>query len=173
MHPIRFRLGSRPRPRLRSLQRSWDPLAGGLLVREGRGRRTVWKGPTSKARGGEKWGKVSSWRWGETDAPANVHIIIWSWYQYLVRAFLCRVAALDTTARWGLLLQMSRSLVCLLDITSAPQKRLDRSSWAGPTTRPTIHPLNSLISRTTWVSRYQKGKTSLDLNEARDGPKES
>ena len=27
---------------------------------------------------------------------------------------------------------------------------------------------NSFFSRTTWVSRYQKGKTSLDLNEARD-----
>ena len=24
------------------------------------------------------------------------------------------------------------------------------------------------FSRTTWVSRYQKGRTSLDLNEARD-----
>jgi len=23
-------------------------------------------------------------------------------------------------------------------------------------------------SRTTWISRYQKGKTSLDLNDARD-----
>ena len=30
----------------------------------------------------------------------------------------------------------------------------------------TIHPFNNLFSRTTWVSRYQKGKTSLDLNEA-------
>jgi len=29
--------------------------------------------------------------------------------------------------------------------------------------------LNSIFSRTTWVSRYQKGKTSLDLNEADDG----
>ena len=27
---------------------------------------------------------------------------------------------------------------------------------------------NSFFSRTTWVSRYQKGKTSPDLNEARD-----
>jgi len=27
---------------------------------------------------------------------------------------------------------------------------------------------NGLFSRTTGVSRYQKGKTSLDLNEARD-----
>jgi len=27
---------------------------------------------------------------------------------------------------------------------------------------------NSLFSRTTWVSRFQKGKISLDLNDARD-----
>jgi len=31
-----------------------------------------------------------------------------------------------------------------------------------------LHPFNGRFSRTTWVSRYQKGKTSLDLNEARD-----
>jgi len=29
-----------------------------------------------------------------------------------------------------------------------------------------LHPLNGLFSGTAWVSRYQKGKTSLDLNEA-------
>jgi len=28
-----------------------------------------------------------------------------------------------------------------------------------------VHPLNGLFFRTTWVSRYQKGKTSLDLNQ--------
>jgi len=27
---------------------------------------------------------------------------------------------------------------------------------------------NGLFSRTTWVSQYRKGTTSLDLNEARD-----
>ena len=32
-----------------------------------------------------------------------------------------------------------------------------------------LHPFNGLFSTTTWVSRYQKGKTSLDLKEARDG----
>jgi len=31
-----------------------------------------------------------------------------------------------------------------------------------------LHSFNGLFSRTTWVSWYQKGKTSLDLNEARD-----
>jgi len=28
-------------------------------------------------------------------------------------------------------------------------------------------PVNGIFSRTTWVNRYQKGKTSLDLDEAR------
>ena len=28
--------------------------------------------------------------------------------------------------------------------------------------------LNGIFSKTTWVSWYEKGKTSLDLNEARD-----
>jgi len=31
-----------------------------------------------------------------------------------------------------------------------------------------IHPFNGLFSGTTWLSRYLQGKTSLDLNEARD-----
>jgi len=31
-----------------------------------------------------------------------------------------------------------------------------------------LHPFNGLFSRKTWVRRYWKGKTSLDLNEARD-----
>ena len=30
------------------------------------------------------------------------------------------------------------------------------------------YPFHGLFSRTTWVSRFQKGKTSLDLNEARE-----
>ena len=31
-----------------------------------------------------------------------------------------------------------------------------------------LHPFNGLFSRTTWVNRYQKCTTSLDINEARD-----
>jgi len=31
-----------------------------------------------------------------------------------------------------------------------------------------LYPFNGLFSRTAWVSRYKKGKTRLDLNEARD-----
>jgi len=30
-----------------------------------------------------------------------------------------------------------------------------------------LHPFNGLFSRTTWVNRFQKGKPSIDLNEAR------
>ena len=32
----------------------------------------------------------------------------------------------------------------------------------------TLHPVNGLFFSTTWVSRYQKGKASADLYEARD-----
>ena len=35
-------------------------------------------------------------------------------------------------------------------------------------TTTTLHPFNGLFTRITWISRYQKGKTSQDLNEARD-----
>jgi len=31
-----------------------------------------------------------------------------------------------------------------------------------------LHLFNGLFSSTTWVSQYQNGKTSLDLNNARD-----
>jgi len=30
------------------------------------------------------------------------------------------------------------------------------------------HPFNGLFSRTTWVCQYQKGRTTVDFNEARD-----
>ena len=33
---------------------------------------------------------------------------------------------------------------------------------------PLLHLFNGLFSRTTWISRCQKGKTSLDFSEARD-----
>jgi len=32
-----------------------------------------------------------------------------------------------------------------------------------------LHPFNGLSSRTTWVSRHQKGRITPDFNEARDG----
>jgi len=31
-----------------------------------------------------------------------------------------------------------------------------------------LHPFNSLFSRTTWVSWYEKGRSILDFTEARD-----
>ena len=34
--------------------------------------------------------------------------------------------------------------------------------------KSTSLPFNGLFSRTTWVSRYQKGKTNLDFTGARD-----
>jgi len=46
------------------------------------------------------------------------------------------------------------------------------NTWVNPTVLKTtsrtilLHLFNGLFSRTTWVSRYQKGKTSLNLHEA-------
>ena len=37
-----------------------------------------------------------------------------------------------------------------------------------PNNYTTLHPFNILFSRTAWVSRYRKGKTSLKLHETRD-----
>jgi len=34
------------------------------------------------------------------------------------------------------------------------------------------HPFNGPLSGTTWVSRYQKGKTNLDFNEPRDSERQ-
>jgi len=34
--------------------------------------------------------------------------------------------------------------------------------------RQLLHPFNSLFSKTTWVSRYKKGRTILDFNDTRD-----
>ena len=38
----------------------------------------------------------------------------------------------------------------------------------GSETWPVLLPFNGLFSRTTWVSRYQKGKNNLDFTGARD-----
>ena len=37
-----------------------------------------------------------------------------------------------------------------------------------PHTHTHTHPFNGPLSRITWVSRYQRGKTNLDFTEARD-----
>jgi len=52
-------------------------------------------------------------------------------------------------------------LACI-HFRDTPVPRYSRISW------PITAPFNGLFFKTTWVSRYQKGKTSLDLNEARD-----
>jgi len=65
----------------------------------------------------------------------------------------------------------------LLATVVAPPSKYDRSMTLATVIRPyakllflalLLHPLNGLFSRTAWVSWYQKGKTSLHLNEARN-----
>jgi len=52
--------------------------------------------------------------------------------------------------------------------SNRPHPALVPVLWCGliKLTTTVLHPFNGLFSRTTWVSRYQKGKTILDLNDA-------
>jgi len=54
---------------------------------------------------------------------------------------------------------------CTTDDASEPHQR---SSLCIMHNTTTLRPFNGLCSRTAWVSQYQEGKTSRDLNEARD-----
>jgi len=40
--------------------------------------------------------------------------------------------------------------------------------WLSFLTTTHTHPFNGPLSGTTWVSRYQKGKTNLEFTDARD-----
>ena len=51
---------------------------------------------------------------------------------------------------------------------SSKSKLLKLSSFQTQQQQLLLHPFNGLLSTTTWVSHYQKGKTSLGLNKARD-----
>ena len=41
-----------------------------------------------------------------------------------------------------------------------------------PHTHMNTHTFDGPLSRTTWVSRYQKGKTNLDFTEAKDSERQ-
>jgi len=63
----------------------------------------------------------------------------------------------------------SRQPCCPHQLSSAQNDQTySNISIAHAPTTTLPHPFNGIFSRTTWVSRYQKGKTSLDLNKARD-----
>ena len=82
------------------------------------------------------------------------------WWRAVRSGFSTQLAVWTTTThcwrpRWGGRLVISALSVCLcLSLCSL---------YAG-----LLHRFNALFSRTTWVSRHQKGKTSLDFYEARD-----
>jgi len=58
--------------------------------------------------------------------------------------------------------------LCRLKTVLRPIKQLWNQIQRNLTTTTTTYPLNNPLSETTWVSRYQKGKTDLDFTEARE-----
>ena len=81
----------------------------------------------------------------------------------------------ETVSGSGISWAISKSAPRSRQITMpAPHHSVFYRTDALPATQPTAsnhthtHPFNGPLSRTTWVSRYQKGKTSLDFTGARD-----
>jgi len=66
---------------------------------------------------------------------------------------------------WCLLITMNYGFWMLLKLDTGHYQVLV-FHWTVTTTTTLV--FDNLFSRTTWVSRYHKGKTSLDLSEARD-----
>jgi len=59
-------------------------------------------------------------------------------------------------------------ILCIGLVTALHRQETYWNSSTQANTHTNTHPFNGPFSRTTWVSRYQKGKTNLDLTEARD-----
>ena len=58
--------------------------------------------------------------------------------------------------------------MCSLCVREFPSVEIPAPSVHSTTIPTPTHPFNDPLSRTTRVSRYQKGKTNLDFTEARD-----
>ena len=56
---------------------------------------------------------------------------------------------------------------CVYSVSETALAEVAECLWLNYTTS-LLHPFNGLFSGINTLSRYQKGKTSLDLNEARD-----
>ena len=75
------------------------------------------------------------------------------------------VAAESLLLQLPVFLNTFQSLHVLLKVTQI-QHNHTQLQFYGDYTH--THPFNGPLSRTTWVSWYQKGKTNLDFTEARD-----
>ena len=73
----------------------------------------------------------------------------------------------SSVRKWIPLKWITRSNGYHLSISSYTQRKVQNmDKWILRLTH--THPFNGRLSRTTRVSRYQKGKTNLDFTEARD-----
>ena len=88
---------------------------------------------------------------------------------------VCRTSQMMTKSRATLRVRMRRARETRAKTTTETLEDCWRTSSSdalplvsNQLTHTHTHPINGSLSRTTWVSRYQKGKTSLDFTEARD-----
>ena len=91
----------------------------------------------------------------------------WNYTRYRRRAVrLQKYRVICWSLSWKLLYKTIRLLQEASEQFQSEQK--ERLSFKQSQLVGLLHTFNGLFSRTAWVSWYQKGKTSLDLNEARD-----
>ena len=74
----------------------------------------------------------------------------------------------NTSSKFVALTSVSSSLLSDDSGMQACNYRVTECNQTHCSTLQLLHPFKGLFSRTTWVSQFQKSKTSLDLNEARD-----
>jgi len=81
----------------------------------------------------------------------------------------CLNSFLSASVRCGKILRSSCSRLCRPVLRNLAKLSLRTTFAPSPThTQTHTHPFNGPLSGTTRVSRYQKGKTSLDFTEARE-----
>jgi len=111
-------------------------------------------------RGLTRYRYIQQWLYMLTEYP-KIHVlqqrtVITHYRSAYSTAYLNTSTATCCHCSWSILREV---VTCLWGTTI--KKFLKITNW-------TITPVYRRISGTTWVSRYQKGKTNLDFTEARD-----
>ena len=89
--------------------------------------------------------------------------------QSVFSGIFCRVSPKFAIARTVLRPSgtLSKTLDCGQNVAMAGRSSQRVVNLSATHTHIHTHPFSGPLSRTTWVSRYQKGKTNLDFTEAR------
>ena len=103
-------------------------------------------------------------------SSAIAGVVVVSWYHATASRHVAESLLMQNGKDGSYLLRPSTSRPghLVISLRYAPPARASVILLSTPTLHCYCSHLTAYVSRTSWVSRYQKGKTSRDLNEARD-----